>query len=561
MRRYLFGKNKIWFWSAAALRLAETALTVSSAVLLNLLLDAVAAGDAGRLGRVAALCAGFALARGAAVPLRAFFSARFGENAVVRLRRDLTAGLLRKSIPEFRRENSAAYLSLLNNDVAAVREKYFENLLGAVQGIAAIALASAVLLSISWVVAVLGVGLSMLSMLVPQLFGKKLAALQARTSSALARYNARVKDLFSGFEVIRSCHVEKNILASHEKYGADAELCRRRQECAAGLMEGAADMVSTAVQFGILVFAGFLTFRGRLTVGNIVAVTQLTGLIVHPAFELVKQLGGLKTVKAIGAKMEAILRTPEPERAAGAPPELNGAIELRDLSYSYGDREVLHGVSCAFRKGGKYAVVGGSGSGKSTLLRLILRYDDRYGGQILIDGTDNRSIGAERLYGMCSVIHQNVFLFDGTLRDNIALYGGYGGAQVERAAREAGLGAVIERLPGGLDARVDESGGNLSGGERQRVAVARALVRNTPVLILDEATSSLDNETAFRIESSLLDLPGRTCLVVTHRYHRGLLRRYDAIVALRDGRIEETGTFDELMAKKGYFYSLFTVAG
>ena len=354
MKRYIFYHNKFWFWGTVLFQTLQTAMIVGISLILNWVLDSIVAKDPERLTRVAVLCAVYALAVGAVVWAAAFFNAVFLKNAVGNLRQDLAAGLLRSDIPEFQKQNTASYLSLLNNDVTTVRTKYFSNLLAVIQGMVQVVLAAAVLFSINWTVALAGTFFSVLPILIPQLFGKKLVSLQEKLSGALARYNERVKDIFTGFEVVKSYGIEKFVLSSYEKANRDAARRQCDQENTMGFMGGLTNWVAVTVQFGIFVFAGFLSLAGVLTVGNIVAITQLVGRIVEPAFNLTEKFGDLKTVKDLNRKMTELVDRPDSYAEGADVGSLEKGIEVRGVSFAYGDRNVLHDVNLTFQKGKKY---------------------------------------------------------------------------------------------------------------------------------------------------------------------------------------------------------------
>ena len=202
--------------------------------------------------------------------------------------------------------------------------------------------------------------------------------------------------------------------------------------------------------------------------------------------------------------------------------------------------------------------MGSSGSGKSTLLSLLMGSYTDYAGSIAIDGQELREVDTDSLYDLASLIGQNVFLFDDTVRRNITMFRDFPAEQVETAVKRSGLSELVAQR--GEDYRCGENGVNLSGGERQRVSIARALLRGTPVLLLDEATAALDNQTAFEVTDAILHLDGLTRIVVTHRLDEALMDQYDEIIVLKDGRVREAGTYRQLMEKKEFFYSLFTLA-
>lgn len=229
------------------------------------------------------------------------------------------------------------------------------------------------------------------------------------------------------------------------------------------------------------------------------------------------------------------------------------------MRFSYdGEKQVLKGVSARLEAGRAYAVVGGSGSGKSTLLNLLMGADGDFQGKISLDGRDIREIAPESLYEIISVIQQNVFIFNASIRDNVTMFREFPPEEVSRALAGAHLsGLLAER---GEDYLCGENGRGLSGGERQRVSIARSLLKHSSVLLVDEATAALDPQTAHQVSSDILDLSDVTRVVVTHTLEESLLRRYDGILVLKDGRVAEAGDFETLMANRGYFYALFTVA-
>lgn len=190
---------------------------------------------------------------------------------------------------------------------------------------------------------------------------------------------------------------------------------------------------------------------------------------------------------------------------------------------------------------------------------MLLRYYNDYNGEILIDGIDSKDIKLSSIYDMMSIIQQNVFMFDDSIESNIALYGDYSDEEIDKAILESGLKELIDSLPNGKFSSVGENGSNLSGGEKQRVSIARALIKNTPIILLDEATASLDAETSFEIENSLLDINGLTSLVVTHKLNPELLKKYDRIVVMESGEVVEVGSFEELIEKREFFYSLYSL--
>ena len=560
MKRYFF-RNKGLLAAAvsAALFLALTQTAV--AFVLQIIIDAVTERDWTKLKYGVLWAVVCILAEWVASFLLPYAKSRLLKVIRQEIKQDIFHSLVEKDVVSFQSTNSADYISMFNNDLVMSEEKYFGNWIVLTYFAFYFILSLTGITALQPVIALISLGISFLPLIVPIIFGKKLSARREAYSDGLKIFNGRVKDYLSGFEVIKSFGAEAMMERHFSGDSLGVEDRKYRYEFTEAASNSYTTLTGASVWMAISLVSAAFVISGHITLGVMMAITQLANGVENPIQSFTKGYTSIKSTKAVNERILKIVDEKHAERKALPAAVFTDKLSLRDLSYSFdGTRKVLDGVSLDFAKNKKYAIVGNSGSGKSTLLRLILRYYDNYEGSVRIDGTDSREISVDSLYAMCSIIHQNVFLFDDTLKNNITLYNDYPEEQVKQAAHNAGLDSVIAVLPGGLEAKVDESGNNFSGGEKQRVAIARALIRRTPVLILDEATSSLDNQTAYSIESSLLNLPELTCLVVTHRYNRELLRRYDGIIALKSGKAAETGTFDELMAQKGYFYSLYTVA-
>lgn len=219
----------------------------------------------------------------------------------------------------------------------------------------------------------------------------------------------------------------------------------------------------------------------------------------------------------------------------------------------------LKDISLYLEKGKKYVIVGESGSGKSTLVKLLLGYYNNFNGQIWFDDICLKKVNPECLCQMFSVMHQNVFLFDDTIFNNLTLYQDYDLTVVQSVIRQVGLSDCVNLLENNIYTKIQGNGANLSGGEKQRIALARTLLRGSQWVIMDEATSNLDNETFHTIEQQILSLENITCITITHRFQKELLERYDKIFVLKNGELYESGTFQELMEQRELFYNLYTV--
>jgi len=315
-----------------------------------------------------------------------------------------------------------------------------------------------------------------------------------------------------------------------------------------------------AAQLGVFLFGAYLAMSGKgITAGTTLIFVQLMNYVLSPIGTIPTCIAERKAAKALIEKIANALNANVREESENEHHKMERSIVVKDLSFGYEpEKQVLKNINCTFELGKKYAIVGASGSGKSTLLNLLMASHQNYDGTICYDDTELREINSSNLYEMESIIQQNVFVFNATIKDNITMFRDFSEEQINEAIRLSGLSALIEEK--GTDYLCGENGSGLSGGEKQRISIARSLLKKSQVLLVDEATAALDAETAYQVSNAILGLDGVTSIVVTHSLEEGLLKQYDGIITLKNGVIVETGTFDELIAEKGYFYSLFTIS-
>lgn len=513
------------------------------ALLLSALLDAataaVAVGDVSSVVHLALASCLYALVLGALSLASDALRALIVRDAMVNIREGAARGMIAGASCG-RVCDSAEQLTVLGQNMDVLENDCITGSLGILESVFQIAIGCIMLVLINPLVALISLAGMALPTLVPQLFGKRLSCQQQQVVEDAKSYNGRVRDTAQGGEVIRSFHVEQHALdklsgmiGRYQRHKADLNMT---MACAQSL----ASVVGIAMQFCIMGMTGVFAIWGYVTIGSIVAVTQLSGSVISPATELSDKISKLKSTYSILDRLDKLSDTPGAGQEI-AVCEPRRSIELDDVSFSYGDTDpaegrlsnaptTLRNCSKRFNVGKKYAIVGKSGCGKSTLLELLGGSLRPSSGHVLVDGrTDSAPDTAW--------VHQNVFLFDDTLRENIGLGGTFTDEQIGSALRLAGLGEVVATLPDGLDTPVGEGGGRLSGGERQRVAIARALLYGKTTLLVDEATSALDKETAARVEDTLLALDGVTLIAVTHQLDAEHAVRYDEVLEMKDGRL------------------------
>lgn len=485
---------------------------------------------------------------------------RFIERALRQYKEFAFERLTQKSISSFREESTAAYLSALTNDAGGIEADYLSQQLSIITKTVTFAGALGMMLWYSPLMTAIAVGVTVLPLLASLLTGSRLQGAERRVSDQNRNFTAALTDCLSGFAVVKTFKAEREIFqlfAQNNRALEEEKFSKRRLKILVGMIGGVTGIVA---QLGVFLAGVYLALTGSgLTAGTVILFVNLMNFMIDPVAELPALLAGRKAAMGLIEKLaEALEKDPAPKGGENLP-VLEREIRLEGVSFSYdGQKQVLHSLSARFEAGKAYALVGGSGSGKSTLLNLLMGAGAAYEGKILMDGREVRDLSPESLYGLMSVIQQNVFVFNASVRDNVTMFRSFPQEELEQAMGHAHLTELLQER--GENYLCGENGKNLSGGEKQRISIARSLLKRSSVLLADEATAALDAQTAHQVTSDLLDLTGVTRIIVTHGLEESLLRRYDGILVLKDGRIAETGTFDELMEKKGYFYALFTVA-
>lgn len=468
--------------------------------------------------------------------------------------------LMGKGISTFRDESTATYLSSLTNDATSIETNYLSQLLSLFTMSVMFFGSITLMLWYSPLFTAVAVGVTILPLTASLLTGKRMVNAEKKVSEQNKNFTAVLTDCLGGFSVIKSFKAEKEIFkmfAAQNKELEGSKFSKERIKTVVGLIGSMAGMLA---QTGVFVVGTYLIISGYdLTTGTVMMFVNLMNFMIQPIATLPGLIAGRKAARGLIKKLADALEQNSGTDGTEELRSLNDEIKLEEVSFGYEEeKEILHNISARFKAAGAYAIVGASGSGKSTLLNLIMASNPDYKGHILMDGKEIRDIKAESLYDAVSVIQQNVFVFNSSIRDNVTMFREFPSDELERAIKLAHLDELIEKR--GKDTLCGENGSGLSGGEKQRISIARSLLKKSSILLADEATAALDAQTAWQVSNDILDLEGITRIVVTHSLEEGLLKRYDGILVLKDGRVEEFGSFDELMASKGYFHALYTVS-
>jgi ATP-binding cassette subfamily C protein len=482
------------------------------------------------------------------------------------MQEDIFDSLIKTKMSDFVRSNSAKYISILNNDVVFIQSSYINTMVNMIINVITVLIALVAMFMLSPINALVAFTIGFAPMIAPWIYGKKLSTVSLATSTQTIYFNERLKDFLTGFEVIKLFGAEKNIRKLFLKTASRLMRVNYRNGATVtsmGALMAGLLLLSTKVGYFI---AGYLALKGFITFGAVLAISGMSVHISQPVSAFSSYVGSLISTKGVRQRVSAIFTGYDSTTRNVMIESINGSIEVNDVSFSYNNTHTsetgyitqhLKNINYSFVKGGKYAIVGPSGAGKSTLLKLLAGYYDEYDGDILINNHNIREIDRQGLYKIISVLHQNVFLLDDSLRNNITMYKEYDNTIFNEVVKKACLTELVERL--GLEAALGESGNTISGGERQRVSIARTLLKGSEVLYIDEATAALDNKTAKAIEETIINMKELTCIFVTHKYNQEILKKCDAILVINNGTLAEHGTFDMLYRQKGLFYSLFKI--
>jgi len=468
------------------------------------------------------------------------------EKMIKQYRRDIFKGIMDRRPIRYYRENTADYISALTNDMKLIEDNYIAALLNTFKLAVMFAVTLVILLILSPMVTAILILTFLLMFLLPATIGRCLEKRQDRVSAQMAAFTEKLKDILSGYEVLRS--YDRIEAAKYRFQEENEEEIRVRFRAARlfALNEGLSDTLAVLSTITVIFVSAYLVLIGQITMGTLLALVQLSSSFMAPVMLLMQNVPRIQSMKAVIARLNSYAEDdPAVKPLPLELPSFEKGIELDGASFSYdGEQTVLADITMRIDKGGKYAVMGPSGCGKTTLIKLLLGYFEDYGGSIRYDGRELRALDMDKIAGIISVIHQNVYLFNLSVRENILLFEEFDEAALAEAVEKSGVSLFIDEKEGGLDHGAGENGALLSGGQRQRVALARALIRRAPFVILDEGTSALDRKTACEIESRLLEDEELTLLTITHNPDPQLMRRYDGIYRMNDGRLENcTKTF------------------
>lgn len=494
-------KYKYKFVLTIFFKVVSSALWVYTAIVIQNLVDTAVDGKLNEFSRATMIAIVYFLSFVVILFISDFAKSCYVKSTVQYLKSQIFNGVMHKNFKDFNSKPSADYISVLTNDINLLEKNYIDPIIELTGEIVTFIVTLYILLKISVPITMVLIFTGLVMFLVPYLFNNSINTRQTCLSEDTSSFTGVLKDLFDGFEIIKSYSMEDASNDEFNNSNIKLEKSRQKFNIFIALTGALSLMLSLVCQFSGVIMAGYFVLKGTLSIGVLTAVMQLGNGIFGPIQKIVKYLTLIKGSAKLNKKLLNMLL--ENNNIEVSITEFHDSTELRDVSFSYtqDDDLALEHVSLIIEKNKKYAVLGESGCGKSTLAKILMNYYTDYTGEIYID---HHKINPKKdcsLMTLSSMIHQNVYMFNKSIKDNIVLGNVFSEEILKKSILNSGLYKFLDLKD--INYQVGENGSRLSGGQKQRIAIARALVQERPILILDEATSALDINTSLEIENTM----------------------------------------------------------
>lgn len=491
--------------------------------------------------------------------LYSLFSKRLICRIISNIRSKMFTGFINDTLEHFQANRSTDYISYFVNDIKIIEDNYFNSFINIAENSILFISSLGIMIFYSPTIALFTCVAILLMLILPNLLGFSLQKKQDAYSLQLGNLTSVLKEIFSGHEVVKTYNIETPVTNKFEKTNSALTKSRNHVDTLFSITETFSLFLALLMQLGVIGLSAFFVMQGRITPGVLLALTQISGSLANPLITIIDNLTKVTSTKEILKKINSTTNSSNSNYNIETDISFNEGITLENVGFSYDNQTpVLTNINLKISKGKKYAIIGKNGCGKSTLIKLIAGYYTTYTGSITIDNIPLSMISSNNIYSIVSIIHQNIFLFNESIKDNICLYKEYSSAEFESAVSKSMVNEMFQNGIYTSDYMIEDNGKNLSGGQKQRIALARALIQNKPLIIMDEGTSAIEQKASFEIETSLLEDPSLTLVTITHNLDKQHLQRYDSIIVIDSGKIAEIGNYDELMGQKGYLHKMIS---
>lgn len=479
-----------------------------------------------------------------------------------RLRGELSEKINTVPLKYFNTTSQGDILSRITNDVSTLQQG-LTNSLPTIIGATAQFVGCLIMMFITeWRLALISLGVTFIGMIITVLIMKRSQKYFADRQRCLGALNGYIEESYSGHETIKLSEAERQVNKAFDKLNIDVYNANWKSQFLSGIMQPLMSVISNVAYVAVCVVGSILAVNGKINFGVIVSFILYVRLFTSPLTQIAQGLTNLQTASASAGRIFDFLESEDMPDESDKTAELTcvkGNVEFKDVRFAYPDtpdKIIIKDFSASVKSGQKVAIVGPTGAGKTTMVNLLMRFFDINGGDITIDGVSINDMKRENDHNLFSMVLQDTWLFEGTLRENLVYnMSGVTDEDLERVCRACGLDKFVRSLPSGFDTELSESS-SISAGQKQLITIARAMLQNSPMLILDEATSSVDTRTELVIQRAMDELTkGRTSFVIAHRL--STVKNADLILVMNEGDVIEKGTHDELMQKGGFYSTLY----
>jgi ATP-binding cassette subfamily B protein len=574
MRKLLayLGRYKIAIVAVPIISLASTLFSILGPKILGMATTklfegavAMAAGkggiDFGAIGRIVLITLGLYVLSAAFAYVQGWIMAGISTKISYRLRKDISEKMDRLPLRYFDGTTHGELLSRITNDVDVINQTLSQSLMQLLSSAVTVIGVIAMMLSISWILTLVALVIMPVSLLFVTGLVKKSQKLFKEQQAYLGQVNGHVEEMYSGHLVIKAFNAEKRSIAVFEAYNAKLYRVAWSSQFISGLMMPLMSLVANLGYVVITILGGSLALRKVITVGDIQAFIQYINSFSQPLAQIASISSVLQQTAAAAERVFEFLEEDEEADEAESPVEMEdpeGRVEFKNIRFGYSpEKLIIEDFSALAEKGHKIAIVGPTGAGKTTMVKLLMRFYEADSGLILVDGVDIKELRRKDLRKLFGMVLQDTWLFNGTIRDNIR-YGRPGATEAEviEAAKMAHADHFIRALPQGYDMVINEEASNISQGQKQLLTIARAVLADPVMLILDEATSSIDTRTELLIQKAMDELMrNRTSFIIAHRI--STVKNADLILVMKDGDIVEQGRHEELLEKGGLYADIY----